>query len=109
MNIFTDHSITSVAMEVNATEDEPNVTLRCSASSKPPSNFKWFRSGSSVSMHSGSGSVSANYLDYVIPVVKRDDAGQYRCEADNNIGTPDNTNDLLMLKVVCEFLFVYGD
>ena len=69
--------------------------LKCSASSKPASAFQWYKDGESIILHEGTGVLGNNQLPFVIPKVKRGDAALYRCNANNNVESPDNKYVLL--------------
>ncbi|XP_070691302.1 hemicentin-1-like [Pempheris klunzingeri] len=58
-----------------------SVTLRCNASSNPPSSYKWFFNDSLV----------ANTSEYVTPPLTIDTSGMYTCMAYNNITGKNST------------------
>ena len=85
------------------TEGQPDVSLTCRASSKPAAYFKWFKGSGISPVDSGTGTFTNNLLKYTIATVDRTDAGDYRCTADNGIGTADNTVENVQLIVQCKF------
>lgn len=56
------------------------VTLSCSASSNPPSNYTWFFNGSAV----------ANMSDFITPPLTVNMSGMYTCLAYSNITGKDS-------------------
>ena len=68
-----------------------NVTLNCSASSYPPSLFKWYYNDSVV----------ANTSEYVTPPLTTDMSGTYTCMAYNDI-TGQNSTSHRMLTIFGE-------
>ena len=69
-----------------------NVSLRCLSEGNPQPNFTWT-------------SVSDNSV-VTMPLinVRRQDAGEYRCIADNGVGKP--ASETVWLIVQCEYLII---
>ena len=78
------------------------MSLTCRASSKPAASFKWYKGTDTTPLKSGSGSVDNNMLIYTIDTIEKTDAGNYRCTADNGIGTADNSNGNVKVVVQCK-------
>lgn len=72
--------------ELRVAEDE-EVTLVCSAWSKPPATFSWYKEGSNVPLVVDNGTVKRNAVSYTIPRgLKSLHNGTYRCVASNKEG-----------------------
>lgn len=80
---------TPTIMGPNVAKTGNNVTLYCNASSKPPSNYKWYFNGSVVS----------NMSAYVTPPLTTGMSGKYTCVAFNKV-TGKNSTASTMLTVV---------
>ena len=89
----------------NATEGDTDVTLDCTAESKPPARFTWQKTGEAGNVKTGTGTSDNNRLVYTIPTVNRRDAGTYRCTADNGIPSSDNSDQELV--VFCKSVMKY--
>ena len=78
------------------------VDVTCNATGKLTPTVTWFREGSSKVYSTGAGSAALSFSS-----VSRNDAGQYRCKANNTAGT-DETG-ALSLVVHCKYnvCFVY--
>jgi len=75
--------------------------LDCKVSSKPASIITWRRLDNTVDIREGlvkgENSLSLHFTD-----VAREDAGRYRCSANNNIGHVINTDANLV--ITCKYL-----
>lgn len=71
-----------------------NVTLTCSAPSRPPSSYKWMFNGSVV----------AETSTYVTPPFTAEMNGMYTCMAYNNFTNKSSTAHK-MIVALCESLF----
>lgn len=89
-----------VAVEGNKT------VFPCYASSKPASIFTWYREGQRDVIYQGNGTLNSNQLAYEIDRVNRNDAGTYKCIANNGIETADEK--LISLIVHCKYNFQTG-
>ncbi|XP_060588057.1 hemicentin-1-like [Ruditapes philippinarum] len=73
-----------------------NTQLKCSASSKPASTFKWYKQGQEHKvfflLHQGTGTMENNKLSYPLTNVRRGDAATYTCIANNRIENADIKN-----------------
>ena len=72
--------------------------LKCTVSSKPLSTLKWFRLGSTATEITDGMVRGVNSLEYRIDHVSRDDAGEYRCTADNGYGGPIHKTTSLVVR-----------
>ena len=72
------------------------VDVTCKATGKPTPTVTWLREGSSKVYSTGEGSAALSFSS-----VSRNDAGQYRCKANNTAGT-DETG-ALSLAVHCKY------
>ena len=71
-----------------------NLTLTCNASGDPTPNIAWTKEGRTAAQFN----VSGHKLDLVN--VNVDDAGSYKCTADNGYGTP--ATSLAVVDVICK-------
>ena len=72
------------------------VDVTCNATGKPTPTVTWFREGSSKVYTTGEGSAALSFSS-----VSRRDAGQYRCKANNTVGTRET--GALSLVVHCKY------
>lgn len=70
-------------------------------SSNPESTLTWFRLGSPATEITDGIVRGVNSLEYRIVDVSRDDAGMYRCTADNGYG--EAVHSITSLVVQCKF------
>ena len=75
-----------------------NVCVTCNATGKPTPTVTWFREGSSKVYGTGEGSAALSFNS-----VRRSDAGQYRCKANNTAGT--DKTAALSLVVHCKYKY----
>lgn len=87
---------------VTAVEFDLSVRLRCTAESKPAATFYWYKEGTANVLVTGNGTTGFNGLDFIIQNPTRDDAGIYRCEADNGISDKDSKTVELVIRCECE-------
>lgn len=73
-------------------QENANLTVTCAADCKPACDFRWTKQGAAVAQ----GAVLS------LPAVQRDQAGDYRCLADNVVHAP--SSRVVTLTVLCEFL-----
>ena len=110
-NSILDNPITTIVggSQKNATEGDTDVSLECTAESKPPAKFTWHKTGDSSPIKTGTGTADNNRLVYTIPTVNRQHAGTYGCTADNVIPSPDSAEQELIVfcKLVIQlFMFI---
>ena len=71
-----------------------NVTLTCEVSGDPQPNITWTREGATTNQL---GNKTGSTL--ILPYIKRNDVGSYRCEADNGYGT---VSRFAFVSVICK-------
>ena len=97
---FTDQpEITAQPQNKTLTERE-NVTLSCNATGNPAPSISWTKDGSAT--NSLRISLSLDNKQLTITNVSRDDSGDYRCVANNNIGAA-VTSNVATLDVQCKY------
>ena len=74
--------------------------LNCNVSSNPASVIAWMHEGSAVDITEGLVK-GDNYLSLQFTAVTREDAGRYRCSANNSIG--DVVSKDANIVVICKF------
>ena len=63
-------------------EEKENTTVRCEATGRPPPGLTWSR------LEAGAGQLLSRGGELSLTRVSRDEAGEYRCSADNGVGPP---------------------
>jgi len=81
-----------------AADETLSAILKCTVSSKPVSTLKWFRLRPSATEIRDGIVRGVNSLEYRIDHVSRDDAGEYRCTADNGYGGPIHNTTFLVVR-----------
>lgn len=69
--------------------EHDNVALRCSAWSKPPSNFTWYKDGDNTPLAAGTGTTERNEFSLALNDIGLNNSGKYKCIATNKDGFTD--------------------
>lgn len=92
--------------ESELVEDRDNVTLTCSVEHGTNVHFKWLKNNMVVGP-SERHTFSQDHGTLVINPVKKEDIGQYNCEAQNHISS--KLSKQAELIVFCEYLIYFCD
>lgn len=98
-NQISDSPVVSAMNNVTAVEYDPSVQLRCTANSKPTAIFKWYKVENTKFnvVLTGNGTTQYNGLNLTIRNPTRQDAGIYKCEADNGFASKDSKDVELVI------------
>ena len=97
---FTDQPEITAQPQNKALTERENVTLSCNATGNPAPSISWTKDGSAT--NSLRISLSLDNKQLTITIVSRDDSGDYRCVANNNIGAAVSSN-AAKLDVQCKY------
>ena len=81
-----------------------NVVFSCVVEGNPSPNVSWTKNGRGLNVGANSrlnASRESNSHNLTITGVHRSDAGQYRCVADNSVGS--STSSAAILEVYCKY------
>jgi len=97
--VFSEKPAITVHPQGDILKEGENVTLSCNATGNPAPTISWTRDGSPLNA-SGKISFSENKKLLTITNVSRTDSGEYRCGAENRVGS--DTSDAATLDVQCK-------
>lgn len=69
--------------------EHDNAALLCSAWSKPPSNFTWYKDGDNTPLATGTGTLERNAFSLLLNDIGYNNSGKYKCIATNKDGFTD--------------------
>ena len=78
--------ITKISRNTTVNEGEA-VTLTCTAGGQPPANITWTKDNKVVS--------------FPLNNIRRENAGLYRCKADNGVGNPATADVFITVQCKC--------
>ncbi|WAR05841.1 CADM2-like protein [Mya arenaria] len=90
-------SVTTGSVEIDETQSG---SLSCTVDSKPPSTITWTRVDRASALPTNRLTRGSNSLEYTISTTQREDAGQYRCTANNNYGGNKHNDTLIVVRFV---------
>ncbi|WAR06424.1 CADM2-like protein [Mya arenaria] len=90
-------SVTTGSVEMDETHSG---SLSCTVDSKPPSTITWSRVDSASALPTDSMTRGNNSLKYRINTAQREDAGQYRCTANNIFGGNKHNHTQIVVRYV---------
>ncbi|XP_052806548.1 synaptogenesis protein syg-2-like [Mya arenaria] len=96
-------SVTTGSVEIDETQSG---SLSCTVDSKPPSTITWTRVDRASALPTNRLTRGSNSLEYTISTTQREDAGQYRCTANNNYGGNKHNDTLIVVRYAPDVIVV---
>ncbi|XP_052804150.1 hemicentin-2-like isoform X2 [Mya arenaria] len=96
-------SVTTGSVEMDETHSG---SLSCTVDSKPPSTITWSRVDSASALPTDSMTRGNNSLKYRINTAQREDAGQYRCTANNIFGGNKHNHTQIVVRYAPDVIVV---